>query len=227
MRLFMKSFFLSVFCVVLATSCSKSSQSWEDVKTASRHVQRGLDSMFGKDYESRMLASEEDFIGPYDSEFIPLNDADLKRMLGAADMALPQPKGVPGQSGIPMLDQFYTPPEAIRSLFQTLHFETDEHVLRQKSDLMTVMQIASYLKKNPNVFLTVTGHCDERASASYNMALGVRRANYIRGLLVKNGVDLNRIYTVSRGKEAPISLGHTEEDWRANRRAEFKIYEKR
>src|SRR6185369_8368278 len=105
----------------------------------------------------------------------------------------PQPKGIPGQGGIPALDQFYAPSDALRSLFQALHFETDEHVLREKSDLVAVMQIAGYLKKHPNVFLNIVGHCDERASASYNMALGVRRANYIRGLLVKNGVDLNRI----------------------------------
>jgi peptidoglycan-associated lipoprotein len=88
------------------------------------------------------------------------------------------------------------------------------------------MEIASYMKKNPNVYLLVTGHCDERASAGYNLALGMRRSNYIRSLLVKNGVDLNRIYTVSRGKEEPVSMGHSPEDWKQNRRAEFKIYEK-
>ncbi len=222
----MKSFVMSIVVLLLATSCSKSSQGWEDVKTAGRYMQRGVDSLWGKDYESRMLASDEDFIGPYDSEFIPLSDADLKRVLGAADMALPQPKGIPGQHGIPALDQFYAPPDSARSLFQALHFDTDDHALHEKSDLMAVMQMASYLKKNPNVFLMVAGHCDERASASYNMALGIRRANYIRGLLVKNGVDLNRIYTVSRGKEEPLAEGHSLEDWKLNRRAEFKMYAK-
>jgi peptidoglycan-associated lipoprotein len=72
----------------------------------------------------------------------------------------------------------------------------------------------------------IEGHTDERASASYNLALGMRRANHIRQLLVKNGVSLNRIYTVSRGKEQPFALGHTPDDWKQNRRGEFKIFEK-
>ncbi|HSW86611.1 MAG TPA: OmpA family protein, partial [Rhabdochlamydiaceae bacterium] len=89
-----------------------------------------------------------------------------------------------------------------------------------------ISQMASCLKQNPNIYLVIAGHCDERASASYNMALGLRRANYIRSFLVKQGADLHRIYTVSRGKEQPIALGHTQDDWKTNRRCEFKIYEK-
>ncbi|MDE3045068.1 MAG: OmpA family protein [Verrucomicrobiota bacterium] len=225
MRLLIR--FFAITALALSAACSRNSnQSWEDVKTAGRYVQRGVDALWGKDYESRMLTSDEEFIGPYDGEFIPLNDSDLKNSFAATDMALPQPKGVPGQKGIPGLDQFYNPPDILLSLFRTLHFETDEHILRDKSDLQVVAQIAGYMKKNPKVFLMVAGHCDERAPASYNMALGIKRANYIRGLLVKNGVDLNRIYTVSRGKEEPVAFGHSPDDWKVNRRAEFKLYEK-
>lgn len=72
----------------------------------------------------------------------------------------------------------------------------------------------------------VEGHTDERAPAGYNVALGMRRANHIRALLVKNGIDPNRVYTVSHGKEQPIAAGHSPEDWKVNRRAEFKIFEK-
>ncbi|HEX2582958.1 MAG TPA: OmpA family protein, partial [Chlamydiales bacterium] len=191
-----------------------------------RYVQRGVDALIGKDYDSRMLTSNEEFIGPNDGEFIPLKDADLKHSFAATDTALPQPQGIPGKKGIPTLDQFYAPPESLQSLFSSLHFETDEFVLRDKNELQSIQQIAAYLKNHPNVYMVIAGHCDERASASYNMALGMRRANYIRGLLVKNGIDLNRLYTVSRGKEEPLVAGHTSEDWRLNRRAEFKIYEK-
>ncbi len=225
----MRSFvhLVTIAVLVLATSCCRSSgQTWEDVKTAGRYMSRGVDAVWGKDYESRMLTSDEEFIGPYDGEFIPLSDADLKNALAAGDTAYPQPKGIPGQKGIPTLDRFYNPPETIRDLFQSLHFETDEYVLRDKASLEAVSQLAAYLKQNPNVLIVVSGHCDERASASYNMALGIRRANYVRGLLVKHGVDLNRLYTVSRGKEDPIATGHTPDDWKVNRRAEFKIYER-
>lgn len=217
-------FFLCAL-VLLASSCSRhSNQAWEDVKTAGRYMQRGVDSLWGKNYESKMLTSDEEFIGPDDDDFIPLRDCDLKNTF--VDSALPQPKGVPGQKGIPSLEHFYEPPAALRSVFQMVHFETDEHVLKEKEDLAAINRIASYLKKNPGTYLVISGHTDERASASYNIALGTRRANYVRSLLVKAGIDLNRIYAVSRGKEEPLSFGHSAEDWKQNRRAEFKIFER-
>jgi len=219
-----------LFCILsacaLLTGCSSSNQTWEDMKTAGRYMQRGVDSLWGKDYESKMLDSDEEFIGPEDSGFIALNETDLKRALSAGDLALPQPKGIPGQKGVPALDAFYAAGDALMGVLAPMHFQTDEFVLKDRSELQALLEIASYLKKNPHVYLLVTGHCDERASAAYNLALGMRRSNYIRSLLVKNGVDLNRIYTVSRGKEEPLAMGHTAEDWKRNRRAEFKIYEK-
>lgn len=217
----------AIFCSIflLAASCShNSNQAWEDVKTAGRYMQRSVDTLWGKNYESRMLTSDEEFVGPYDDDFIPLRDTDLKNTF--ADTALPQPKGNPGEKGIPSLDLFYAPTSDLHSLFQTVHFETDEHVLKEKSDISAINQIAAYLKKNPNVYLLIRGHTDERASASYNMALGTRRANYVRSLLVKAGVDLNRVYAVSRGKEEPIAFGHGPDEWKQNRRAEFKIFER-
>lgn len=217
-------FVLSI--LLLAAGCSHNSEMWEDVKTTGRYMQRGVDSMLGKDYESRMLASNDEFYGPFDDDFIPLSDLDLRGQLAMSDVAIPQPKGTPGQFGIPNLNAFYAPPEALRALFSPVHFETDEHVLRDKNEVAGLLQIASYLKKNPNVYLVIEGHTDERASASYNQALGMRRANFVRTFLVKNGVDLNRIYTVSRGKEQPIAMGHSSDDWKLNRRSEFRMYQK-
>lgn len=219
--------FVFVCALALLSSCSDNSTgAWEDVKTAGRYLQKGVDGLFGKDQESRLLASDDEFVGPYEGEFIPLSEQDLKNPFAATDMAVPQPKGIPGQKGVPGIDQFYTPPESLRNLFSKVHFDTDDYILRDQADVQAIVQMASYLKKNPNVYLVITGHCDERASASYNMALGMRRSNYIRGLLVKHGADLNRIYTVSKGKEEPIARGHASDDWKVNRRAEFKIYEK-
>lgn len=213
------------FALVLATSCTRSSnETWENVKTAGRYMHRGMDALWGKEYESRMLTSEDEFVGPYDDEFIPLNDADLKALAIHGDAILPQPKGMPGEKGVPSLDRFYIPPDALG--FSKVHFETDQHVLQNPADLAALKQIADYLKKHPNAYLLIEGHTDERASASYNLALGMRRANYVRTLLVKNGVDLNRVYTVSKGKEHPIASGHSKEDWKENRRAEYRIFER-
>ena len=218
--------FICIAAMFASTSCARnSSQTWEDLKTAGRYMGRGIDAMFGNEYESRLLTSDEEFTGPNDSEFIPLRDTDLKdAYLG--DAALPQPKGIPGQKGVPSLSEFYSAPEALRAFFKTVHFDTDDHVLKDKHEMEMLSQLAFFLKRNGNIYLVIEGHCDERASASYNLALGMRRANYIRSFLVKQGVDMNRVFTVSRGKEQPFALGHTLEDWRVNRRSEFKIYEK-
>ena len=124
------------------------------------------------------------------------------------------------------LNQFYSPPESLKALFRTVHFETDDHIIRDREEVQSMIKLASYLKQNPSIYLVVEGNCDERASASYNMALGMRRANFIRSFLVKNGVDLNRIYTISRGKENPVAQGHSADDWKLNRRGEFRIFEK-
>ncbi len=210
---------------LIATSCSRnSSETWENMKTAGRYMQRGVDTMLGKDYDSKMLSSSDEFYGPFDEDFIPLEDADLRNQF--ADSALPAPKGTPGQFGIPNLDTFYAPPEALKGVFSSVHFNTDEHVIRDRTEISILLNLASYLKKHSEVYVVVEGHCDERASASYNMALGLRRANAVRSFLVKNGADLNRIYTLSRGKEQPFIVGHSPDDWKLNRRAEFRIYQK-
>lgn len=216
--------FVALFLILAASCAHNSSETWENMKTAGRYMQKGVDSVLGKDYESRMLTSGEQFYGPFDEDFIPLADADLRNQF--SDTALPQPRGIPGQFGLPSLDSFYAPPEALKGVFSAIHFNTDEHTIRDPGEVALLTQMANYLKKNPNFYVVVIGHCDERASASYNMALGMRRANAVRSFLVKQGADLNRIYTLSRGKEQPLALGHAKEDWRINRRAEFKVYQK-
>lgn len=218
-------FTLPTLILILAAGCShNSNQTWEDMKTAGRYMQKGVDSMLGKDYESRMLTSDEEFYGPMDGDFIPLRDNDLNNQF--ADAALPQPKGNPGQFGIPSLDNFYAPPDALKGVFSSIHFKTDEHVIRDRNEIAALLELSSYLKKHPNIYVVVEGHCDERASASYNMALGMRRANSVRSFLAKNGVDMNRIYTVSRGKEQPIANEHNQQAWQMNRRSQFRIYQK-
>lgn len=220
-------FLSAALMLCINTACMRSSsETWEDWKTAGRYMGRSLDAMCGKNYESRMLTSDEEFVGPYDAEFIPLNSGDLKHALVGSDSPLPQPKGIPGQRGIPALSDFYSVPDTLQALFRPVHFETDDYTVRDRIELQMLVEMAAYLKKHSDTFLVVEGHADERASASYNMALGMRRANYIRSFLVKNGVDQNHIYTVSHGKERPIVQGHTPDQWKINRRSEFKIYQR-
>lgn len=82
---------------------------------------------------------------------------------------------------------------------------------------------ADLLKRYPTWMVTVEGHCDERGTAEYNLALGERRAVSVRTYLVSLGVAPDRIRTVSYGKEFPFDSGHNEEAWARNRRAHFVI----
>ena len=215
-------------CIFLISGCGRSvSETWEDMKTAGRYMGRGVDALCGKDnYESRMLDSDDDFVGPYENEFVPLKKEDLHGLVASGDTPISQPKGTPGRKGIPAIADFYTPPHSLESLFRQVHFNTDEHVVKDKDEVQALVQIARFLKKNPSVYLVVEGHADERASSSYNMALGMRRSNFVRSFLVKNGAGQDQIYTVSYGKERPVAFGHTPDQWKINRRSEFKIYQK-
>jgi len=78
---------------------------------------------------------------------------------------------------------------------------------------------AEWLRRYPNVTVTIEGHCDERGTREYNLALGERRAQAAKNVLVALGIPASRISTVSYGKERPAVVGSTEEAWAQNRRA--------
>ena len=78
---------------------------------------------------------------------------------------------------------------------------------------------ALYMKKNPDVNITIQGRCDERGSTEYNLALGARRANAAKSVIVNDGIDAKRISTISYGKERPLVQGSGEEVWKWNRNA--------
>lgn len=77
----------------------------------------------------------------------------------------------------------------------------------------------TWLQRYPNVRITIEGHCDERGTREYNLALGDRRANAAKNYLVARGIDAGRISTISYGKERPLALGSDEASWAQNRRA--------
>jgi len=84
---------------------------------------------------------------------------------------------------------------------------------------------ASFLKQHPNIRFTVEGHCDERGSTEYNLALGDSRANAVKGALVSAGVSGDSVKTISYGKEKPFCSESNEQCWQQNRRGHF-VYQK-
>ena len=100
------------------------------------------------------------------------------------------------------------------------YYDYDKYNIRD--DQVANMQFnADYLKKWTKVRILIEGHCDERGTAEYNMALGSKRANAAKDYLVSLGIDASRIETISFGKEKPFMTGHNEDSWWQNRRAHF------
>jgi len=96
-------------------------------------------------------------------------------------------------------------------------FDFDKSEIRS-SDASTLNDQAAWLKRYPNVTIVVEGHCDERGTREYNLALGERRANAVKEYLASRGISANRIDTISYGKERPAVLGSNESAWQQNRR---------
>lgn len=91
-----------------------------------------------------------------------------------------------------------------------------------KSDMVSVLMAdATWLKANPNVRVTIEGHCDERGSEEYNLGLGDRRANAVKEFLLNQGIPTGRLSTVSYGEERPVCRDETEACFERNRRAHF------
>lgn len=105
---------------------------------------------------------------------------------------------------------------------QTIYFDYDRYTIRGDSK-NALGSNADAIKSNAGWGpVTVEGHCDERGSEEYNLALGERRANAVRRYLIDLGVDGSRLRTVSFGEARPAVPGHDENAWRYNRRSEFK-----
>jgi peptidoglycan-associated lipoprotein len=102
----------------------------------------------------------------------------------------------------------------------TIHFDYDKATLGGEAK-KELQGNAKWIKEHKNVSLQIEGHCDERGSIEYNLALGERRAKAVRSYLTSLGIDAKRLNIISYGKERPISQGDSEEAMRKNRRANF------
>lgn len=232
---------LILYCFAMLTCagcCRSGDEVWDDTKSAGRHMGRGLRSLGGKHGDSREVCCREEFLrcrddtcyGQATFDFEPLPDQEYPREVGADARMWRAPMQEPGGPGgsIPGIDGFRDPKKdpAVSGIFQNLSFPYNSCMIKGSENLQTVRSISGYLRTHPGTYLFVEGHCDERGAEAYNLALGARRSNAVRTMLVNEGVPPETIFTVSYGKERPIDRGHTEEAWAKNRRAEFKIYQR-
>lgn len=111
---------------------------------------------------------------------------------------------------------------APEEIFKDINFDFDKFNLKPEAREI-LKQHAAFLAKNTNKNVTIEGHCDERGTAEYNLALGERRAKEAMKYLQELGINGKRIKTVSYGKEKPLDPGHNEEAWAKNRRDYFVV----
>jgi peptidoglycan-associated lipoprotein len=107
-------------------------------------------------------------------------------------------------------------------LSENVHFDYNSFTLSGAAK-QTLEQKMRWLIEHPNVAVQIEGHCDERGTVAYNLALGERRANAVKQYLVALGIEPNRLTTISYGEEFALDPGHNEEAWRRNRRANFAV----
>jgi len=107
---------------------------------------------------------------------------------------------------------------------QDVFFEYDSYDITQQYQ-QVLQRDAQFLQQHPNIRFTIEGHCDERGSTEYNLALGDNRANATKQALVSLGISADRIRTISYGKEKPFCTESTESCWAQNRRGHF-VYQR-
>jgi len=110
-------------------------------------------------------------------------------------------------------------------MLKDIHFEFDRYNIQPKA-AEVLKENSALLKKYPGMKFQIEGHCDERGTGEYNLALGERRANSVKKYLASLGISPNSILTISYGEERPFDPGHDEEAWSKNRRAHFVILKK-
>lgn len=124
-----------------------------------------------------------------------------------------------GGEGLPEVDQdklLWSPATGL----QKVYFDYNSFALRPDA-IKTLTENAEKIKQVPNVMIQIEGHCDERGTQEYNLALGEKRALAVRDYVIKLGISGDRMVTISYGKERPVAEGHDESAWKQNRRCEF------
>lgn len=140
--------------------------------------------------------------------------------LTGRDLGITPGTSIPQSSGPLPRDQYNASRTQLASY--TVYFDYDSTVVKA-SEKGKIQAVADYLKANPSDAVEVEGHCDERGTEEYNRSLGDRRALAVREALALEGINPNRLWTISFGEDDPAVEGQSEAAWSKNRRGEFVL----
>ena len=130
--------------------------------------------------------------------------------------------GTTSAGGASSIGSIRTPDELLAKVGSTVYFDYDQSSLTSEAQA-TLDRQAAFLKASPSFRLVIEGHCDERGTREYNLALGDRRASAVRDYLVAKGINASRLSTISYGKERPSVGGSNETSYALNRRSVSRI----
>lgn len=134
----------------------------------------------------------------------------------------PAPTAAPAPAPAPKAAPMAPAPSGWNITQNNIHFEFDKSTLTPMAQ-DTLMRHAAWLRDNPDATVTIEGHCDDRGTNEYNLALGDRRADSAKAFLVDLGIAASRLTTISYGEERPLCMQQTEECWAKNRRDHFVV----
>ena len=154
---------------------------------------------------------------PMDIQGVERTETEAERQRRIAEEELDAKKGEHAQA-----EEQRREKEMAKFLDSTVYFAFDNSSLSPETREVLLQQ-ARWLKENPGRTVIVEGHCDNRGTEEYNLALGSRRAQSVKDFLVNAGVESSRIITISYGEERPAVRGDNEAAWAKNRRAEFRL----
>ena len=130
--------------------------------------------------------------------------------------------GTTSAGGASSIGSIRTPDELLAKVGSTVYFDYDQSSLTSEAQA-TLDRQAAFLKASPSFRITIEGHCDERGTREYNLALGDRRASAVRDYLVAKGINASRLSTISYGKERPSVGGSNDTSYALNRRSVSRI----
>ncbi len=150
------------------------------------------------------------------------NPSATKQAQAGAQKGTPAAAREAGSSSLEALREGRTPSTPESSPVREIYFDFDRYDVR--ADARQILQSnAQWMKNNPSARIEIEGHCDERGTNEYNLALGARRAQSVRDYLVTLGIPVQRLSTISYGEEIPVCTEKNEACWQKNRRARFVI----
>ncbi len=152
----------------------------------------------------------------------PAPETTAQSQLPKSAPSKPAPSSSTSQSSLNQLQKGQAVGTPAASPLKDIYFDFDKADLRPDAR-ETLKANANWLEKNPSATVQIEGHCDERGTAEYNLALGAKRAQAARDYLVTLGISAQRLSTISYGQEIPVCTEHNEECWQKNRHDRFVI----